>query len=158
LTPRFVPQRFEAAEIATGLQAQLGTLQGLRILLPQAAIARQNLAEALTAQGAVVDVIPIYQTLPATLDSTALTALQQGVDVITFTSGSTVRNFMQGLLDNKLTPNLLASTTIACIGPQTAAAAHELGLPVDLVADDYTIDGLVDALVAHLQKASNHQE
>ena len=153
LTPHFVPQRFEAAEIATGLQAQLGALQGLRILLPQAAIARQNLAEALTAQGAVVDVIPIYQTLPATLDSTALTALQQGVDVITFTSGSTVRNFMQGLLDNKLTPELLQTTTIACIGPQTAAAAQELGLHVDLVADDYTIDGLVDALVAHFQTA-----
>ncbi|MFZ4657684.1 MAG: hydroxymethylbilane synthase [Caldilineaceae bacterium] len=158
LTPRFVPQRFEAAEIATGLQAQLGTLQGLRILLPQAAIARQNLAEALTAQGAVVDVIPIYHTLPAALNGSALTALQQGVDVITFTSGSTVRNFMQGLLANKLTPNLLQTTTIACIGPQTAAAAQELGLHVDLVADDYTIDGLVDALVAHLQKASNHQE
>ena len=153
LTPHFVPQRFEAAEIATGLQAQLGALQGLRILLPQAAIARQNLAEALTAQGAVVDVIPIYQTLPATLDSTALTALQQGVDVVTFTSGSTVRNFMQGLLDNKLTPDLLQTATIACIGPQTAAAAQELGLHVDLVADDYTIDGLVDALVAHFQTA-----
>ena len=153
LTPHFVPQRFEAAEIATGLQAQLGALQGLRILLPQAAIARQNLAEALTAQGAVVDVIPIYQTLPATLDSTALTALQQGVDVVTFTSGSTVRNFMQGLLDNKLTPDLLQTATIACIGPQTAAAAQELGLHVDLVADDYTIDGLVDGLVAHFQTA-----
>ncbi|MCE7980835.1 MAG: hydroxymethylbilane synthase [Caldilinea sp. CFX5] len=158
LTPRFVPHRFEATEIATGLQEQFGTLHGLRILLPQAAIARQNLAEALTAQGAVVDVIPIYHTLPAALNGSALTALQQGVDVVTFTSGSTVRNFVQGLLDNKLTPALLQSATIACIGPQTAAAAHELGLPVALVADEYTIDGLVDALVAHFQKASNRQE
>ena len=60
---------------------------------------------------------------------------------------------MQGLLDNKLTPELLQTTTIACIGPQTAAAAQELGLHVDLVADDYTIDGLVDGLVAHFQTA-----
>lgn len=158
LTPRFVPQRYEAAEVATGLQEAFGTLQGVRILLPQAAIARQNLAESLTAQGASVDLIPIYQTLPAPLTHSAVAELQQGVDVITFTSGSTVRNFVQGLLDNKLTPALLQSATIACIGPQTAAVAQELGLPVDLVAEEYTIDGLVDGLVAHFQKASNRQE
>ncbi len=155
LSPSFVPQRFEATEIATGLQKQLGDLHGLRILLPQAAIARQNLAEALIAQGAVVDVVPIYQTLPAALDADAVAALQQGVAVITFTSGSTVRNFVQSLADNKLGLHILQGATIACIGPQTAAAAHELGLPVDLVADDYTIDGLVDALVAHFQAGIN---
>lgn len=187
LTPNFVPQRFEATEIVTGLQAQLGNLHGLRILLPQAAIARQNLAEALTAQGAIVDLIPIYQTLPAALDSSALAELQQGVDVITFTSGSTVRNFVQGLgvgvtssgkvgtdnsIDGADLPGSLPGqplawqrplwarlqeTTIACIGPQTAAAAQELGLHVDLVAADYTIDGLVDTLVAHFQVACSKE-
>jgi uroporphyrinogen III methyltransferase/synthase len=155
LTPTFVPQRFEASEIATGLQKLVGDLHDLRILLPQAAIARQSLAAALTAQGAIVDLIPIYHTLPAPFDGSAVTELQHGVDVITFTSGSTVRNFVQGLADHHLSPALVAHTTIACIGPQTAAAAQEVGLPVDLVADDYTIDGLVDALVVYFQKGIN---
>lgn len=187
LTPNVVPQRFAATEIATGLQEQLGDLHGLRILLPQAAIARQNLAEALTAQGAIVDVIPIYQTLPAALASSALAELQQGVDVITFTSGSTVRNFVQGLgvgvtssgkvgTDNSIDGadlpgslpgqplawqrplwERLQETTIACIGPQTAAVAQELGLHVDLVAADYTIDGLIDTLVTHFQVACSKE-
>ena len=181
LIPTFVPQRFEAAAIATGLHEQICDLRGLRFLLPQAAIARQNLAEALTEQGAIVDVIPIYQTLPTALDPSALIELQQGVDVITFTSGSTVRNFVQGLgvevtssgkvgMDNRLDGTdlpgrlmgqplvsqsalwaQLQETTIACIGPQTAAAVQDLGLHVDLVATDYTIDGLVDVLVAYFQ-------
>lgn len=151
LTPTFVPQRFEAAEIATGLQKLVGDLHDLRILLPQAAIARQSLAAALTAQGAIVDLIPIYHTLPAPFDASVVAELQHGVDVITFTSGSTVRNFVQGLADHHLSPALVAHATIACIGPQTAATAQEVGLAVDLVANDYTIDGLVDALVAYFQ-------
>lgn len=151
LTPTFVPERFTADDVATGLQALIGDLTGVRILLPQAAIARQNLAETLTAHGAQVDVIPIYQTLPAPLDATALAELQQGVDIIAFTSGSTVRNFVQGVSTGGLALDGLRTATIACIGPQTAAVAQELGLRVDLVATEHTIDGLVDALVAHCQ-------
>ncbi|MEZ4730617.1 MAG: hydroxymethylbilane synthase [Caldilineaceae bacterium] len=151
LTPTFVPERFTADEIAAGLQALIGDLSEVRILLPQAEIARQKLAEALTEQGAQVDVIPIYQTLPAPLAASALAELQQGVDILTFTSGSTVRNFVQGLSLGGLTLDCLHTATIACIGLQTAAAAQELGLHVDLVATEHTIDGLVDALVAHCQ-------
>lgn len=149
LTPTFVPERFEGEEIARGLQAHVGDLRGLRILLPQAAIARLQLADALTRQGAVVDVIPIYQTLPATLEAAALTQLQQGVDVITFTSGSTVRNFMQEITTSNMPSAIVQRAAIACIGPQTAAAAQDLGLHVDLVAAESTVDGLVDALIAH---------
>ena len=153
LTSAFVPERFEGEEIAQGLQARVGDLHGIRILLPQAAIARQQLAEALTQQGAVVDLIPIYQTLPAPLEAPALAQLQQGVDAITFTSGSTVRNFMQGLTNHNMPPAIVQRAAIACIGPQTAAAAHDLGLHVDLVATESTVDGLVDALVAHFSHA-----
>lgn len=155
LTPSFVPARFTAAEIAVGLQEQIGDLTGIRILLPQAAIARQNLAEAFAAHGAEVDVIPIYQTVPASLTATALAALQLGVEIITFTSGSTVRNFLQAVAQEAQAAACLQSATIACIGPQTAATAQELGLHVDLVATEHTIDGLVDALVAHFQVDSS---
>lgn len=158
LTPHFVPQRFEAAEIVTGLQAEDGNLHGVRVLLPQAAIARPHLVEALTALDARVDVIPIYHTVPAPLTPVAVAELQQGVDVITFTSGSTVRNLFQGLIAHQLTPALLHTATIACIGPRTATTAQEVGLRVDLVADEYTVDGLVDALVAHYQVKRSHKE
>ncbi|MBX3015448.1 MAG: hydroxymethylbilane synthase [Caldilineaceae bacterium] len=158
LTPALVPPQFEASAIVTALQATVGNLQGLRILLPQAAIARQAFAAALTAQGALVDVIPIYQTLPAPLSSAALAELQQGVDVITLTSGSTAQNLVQGLTAANLSPTLLDSATIACIGPQSAATAQALGLQVDVVATDYTIDGLVDALVAHLRAMHRQKE
>lgn len=157
LTPAFVPERFEGEEIATGLQARVGELRGLRILLPQAAIARSQLAEALTQQGAVVDVIPIYQTLPATFTAAALCELQQGVDAITFTSGSTVRNFMQGLAASNLPSALVQNAAIACIGPQTAAAAQDLGLPVALIATEATVGGLVDVLVAHFSQVHSKE-
>lgn len=158
LTPAFVPQRFTAEEVAAGLQEWIGDLTGVRILLPQAEIARQNLAEALAQHGATVDVIPIYQTLPAALDTTAVATLQQGVEIITFTSGSTVRNFVLGLAQYDLTPAIFSTATIACIGPQTAAVAQELGLHVDLVAAEHTVDGLVAALVAHFQADTRSKE
>lgn len=157
LTPTFVPERFEGEEIVTGLHAQVGELRGLRILLPQAAIARQQLAEALTQQGALVDVIPIYQTLPAPLEASALIQLQQGVDAITFTSGSTVRNFMQGLAASNVPAAVVQNAAIACIGPQTAATAQDLGLQVDLVATEATVGGLVDALIAHFSNAHSKE-
>ena len=151
LTPAFVPESFVAEELARGLAARIGDLQGVRILLPQATIARQHLAEALTQQGARVDAIAIYQTLPATIDAAALAELQAGVDLITFTSGSTVRNFVQELNGNAAVTERWQAAVIACIGPQTAAVAHELGLRVDVVATEYTIDGLVAAIGAHFQ-------
>ena len=78
------------------------------------------------------------------LDSRA--ALELGVDVATFTSSSTVRN-LNKMLDGDWAA--LESSTIACIGPATEATAKELGLRVDLVADDHSVQGLVDALVDH---------
>jgi uroporphyrinogen III methyltransferase/synthase len=71
--------------------------------------------------------------------------------VATFTSSSTVRNLASMVRDAGLEfPDALAQAKVACIGPITAATARELGLQVDLVAGEYTIDGLVDALLGHV--------
>ncbi len=145
ITPDFVPDVFVAEAIVSGL----GDLEGAKILLPQAEIARAELATLLTASGAAVDAIPVYQTLPAVLEPAAVAALQQGVDVITFTSGSTVRNFIKALHSD---PTLLQQAKIACIGPVTAQTAQELGLRVDIIAEEYSAEGLVHALVAYFQK------
>jgi uroporphyrinogen III methyltransferase/synthase len=68
------------------------------------------------------------------------------LDVLTFTSSSTVRNFVAALGEDLRLPD---GVTVACIGPITAGTARELGLPVHVVAQEYTIEGLVQALVDH---------
>lgn len=136
----FVPPEFVAERILEGL----GDVKGQRILLPRAEIARPALAEGLQAAGARVDEIPVYHTVQPPADAAGLAALAEGVDAVTFTSSSTVRNFvaLAGL-------EKLGAALVACIGPITADTARELGLRVDLVAAEYTIPGLVQALKEH---------
>ena len=73
-------------------------------------------------------------------------ALGQGIDIVTFTSSSTVRNLLEALKGDE---SGLKSSIIACIGPATAATAKELGLRVDLVAEKHNVQGLAESLVAH---------
>ena len=82
------------------------------------------------------------------MDAKAREALSQGMDAVTFTSSSTVRNLVEMLNGDRAA---LDATSIACIGPTTAATARELGLRVDLVASEHTIEGLVSALVTHFE-------
>ncbi len=133
----FIPGEYVAERILDGL----GDVAGKNILLPRAELARAALAEALTQAGANVDEVPVYHTIQPPPDSAGLQALRQGVDVITFTSSSTARNFV-ALAGNEIGPAL-----IACIGPITAQTAQDLGLPVHIVAGEYTIPGLVMALI-----------
>ncbi len=136
VTVDFIPREYVAERILDGL----GNVAGKHILLPRAELARPALAEALQMAGAIVDEVPVYHTLQPSPDPAGLQALRQGVDVITFTSSSTVRNFVS-LAGSETGPAL-----VACIGPITAQTAQELGLPVDIVAKEYTIPGLVEAL------------
>lgn len=138
----FVPREY----IAEALAEQIGDVAGQRILLPRADIARETLAHELRARGAHVDDVAAYRTI--TTDANDPRAqemraqLERGkIDAITFTSSSTVRGFVncQLPIDN-------CQLTIACIGPVTAQTARELGLRVDVVAEEYTIAGLVAAL------------
>jgi len=144
--PAFVPQKFIATEIVAGL----GPIVGQRILLPQAELARQDLAARLTGAGALVDALPIYQTLPVAVDSASLLALQAGLDIILFSSGSMIQNFMTVLDQHGLNLALLGNPQIACIGPITAQTAQTLGLTVDLVAEEHTVEGLVAAVLKQL--------
>jgi uroporphyrinogen-III synthase len=146
----FVPTSYRAESIL----AEIGEVGGQRMLLPRAELARPLLARGLGTLGAEVDEIAAYRTLPGPgIAELAALLGAHHVDVITFTSSSTVRFFQEGLLHSGETPQtiatLLAPPVVAvCIGPVTAATARELGLRVDIVAEAYTIDGLVAALVA----------
>ncbi len=121
---------------------------GRRVLYPRADIARDALPDGLRATGAKVDAVDAYRTVSETVvDPAVLERVRRGeVDVATFASGSSVRNLVALLGGN---PAGLRRTTIACVGASTATAAREFGLDVDVVADDATISGLVEALVRH---------
>ncbi|MBI1743649.1 uroporphyrinogen-III synthase [Candidatus Acetothermia bacterium] len=147
LSVHFVPKRYLAEEIAGGI----GDVRGQRILLPRADIARKALAQALRTKGAHVDEVAVYCTLPEKLSVPDIRQQLQDakIDVITFTSASTVRNFASVLSDASFSA-IVGGVAIACIGPITAKAVEELGLTVHVVAEEHTIDGLLNAIVKEL--------
>ncbi len=147
VNPSTVPEQF----IAESLAAALGDLAGTRVLLPNADIARPTLEDRLREAGAAVDRVVAYRTVPSPdnrVDMAGMLAAGQ-IGAITFTSGSTARAFVQ-----KVGPDALAQsqrTVIACIGPSTAAACRAVGLVPHVVAEVSTEEGLVDALIAHME-------
>ena len=117
------------------------------MLLPAADIGRDEIEKGLTEMGAKVNRLAAYRNLPvAGVSDLAKKAFLDGVDVVTFTSSSTVRNLVEMLDGDR---EALDATFIACIGPVTSATARELGLRVDLEATEHTVEGLVDALTSH---------
>ncbi|MGD8624893.1 MAG: uroporphyrinogen-III C-methyltransferase [Anaerolineae bacterium] len=139
----YVPDAYVAEAVAAGL----GDVQDLRVLLPRADIARPALANLLREGGAQVVEVAVYHTLRPEADPGELADLLARVTVATFTSSSTVRNLAAMADEASLDlPRALARATVACIGPITAATARELGLTVDVMAQEYTIEGLVEAL------------
>lgn len=142
-----VPENFVAESLIESLGQE--NVQGKRFLIPRALVAREILPDQLRAMGATVDVVPAYQTLPPKRKNQDLAhRLQDGViDVITFTSSSTVTNFLDQI-GPELRPHL-DRVTIACIGPITANTAQENGLKVTIVPKQYTVDALVTAIADH---------
>ncbi|HEU5382710.1 MAG TPA: uroporphyrinogen-III synthase [Ktedonobacteraceae bacterium] len=163
LSASLVPNEYIAESVAEALRGE--TLVGKRVLLARAAEARQVLVTELEQAGAQVDVVAAYQTLPVAQDDERgreVIALlnQQQLDVITFTSSSTVHHFMrwlgQAAPDNALTLTRSSSRKtrplIACIGPITATTARSYGLDVSVEASEFTTAGLVEALVEYEEK------
>lgn len=143
-----VPEEYVAEAVAAALVAS--GVDGLRVLLPRAEMARETLAEELEKAGATVDKVVCYRTVPALRRLAGLREeLREGeIDVVTFASSSTVRFLVEGLGDDAAV--LLSNAKVACIGPITADTARDLGIRVDIVASDHTIPGLVEALVSVL--------
>jgi len=122
-------------------------IYGKRFLLPQSNLARTVLAGEIRSTGGLVNEVVAYRTVSAEPDPSELNALRSGVDVVTFTSPSTVHNFVGIVRKNGLDPlNLPGSPLYACIGPVTKRAAEEAGLLTALVANQYTTDGLVEVI------------
>jgi len=141
--PDFVPDEYVAEAILPGL----GDLRGRWVLLPRAEIARKALPEAIVESGGVAHEIAVYQTLPAEPERDGLAVLKSGVDAVTFTSPSTVENFVEIVLRAGMNPlRLPGNPRIICIGPITQKSAEEAGFIDVIVADEYTTEGIVKLL------------
>lgn len=149
IAPHFTPEEYVAEAILPGL----GDLTERWVLLPLADIAHDALPQAIQKANGIAHVVTAYHTLPAEPDPDGMAAIRTGVDIITFTSGSTVQNFVSLMWQAGLDPfHLPENPIIACIGPKTARTAKELGFSVEIVASVYTAEGLVQAISQHLLK------
>jgi len=141
-----VPVEFRAEGIIEAVKEQITA--GMKILIPRAQEAREILPEKLRELGAVVTVVPVYQTIEGDLNGQEIkTMLKNGeIDLVTFTSSSTVKNLL-----NILGPDgsaLVNQVKTACIGPITAQTCLEHMINPAIVAETYTIAGLVEAIKA----------
>ena len=161
-----VPAEYMAEGVVTAMVEESKrrgeSLVGKRVLLARAAEARQVLVSGLLQTGTVVDEVAAYRTVSAAGEDEqgreVLRLLQsQQLDMLTFTSSSTVRHFMHWLMEctaenGAAGTDLIAynpQLKIACIGPITSRTARELGLDVHIQAKEFTIDGLVGAIVEY---------
>ena len=151
VVPDLVPERFvaEALVDAFPIPGRVGVLGGARVLIARAEVAPDVLPEGLSNKGYHADVLPTYRTVPVELSpATAADLRTHGADAITFTSSSTVTNFLSSF--GALTDFAAPAPKVISIGPITSATAVEQGLSVSAEASESTIEGLVAALVSAL--------
>lgn len=144
-----VPKEYVAESVVRSLKSKV---KGKRVLLVRAKVARDVIPRELRKAGAHVDVVEAYETVVPQSSRRRLRAALKNPKkcphVVTFTSSSTVRNFVKLLgRPHRLRSAALAESRMASIGPVTSATLRELGLPVDIAARKYTIPGLVTAIV-----------
>jgi uroporphyrinogen III methyltransferase/synthase len=129
---------------------KLEELKGQKFLLPRAEQARSILSDGLKALGAEVTEVALYRTLPDPLSENRTHVneiFDHGLDWVTFTSSSTVKNFVTGL--GNLFEKVKGTFKVASIGPITSGTIREAGLVVDLEAKRHTIDGLVEEMIRY---------
>jgi uroporphyrinogen III methyltransferase / synthase len=151
-----IPEQYQAEHLLEALSHI--PLADQKVLIPRAEQAREVLPEGLRQMGAEVEVVSAYQTLPVLGGKEELEEkLAQGqINCLTFTSSSTVINFLALFPRQEILP-LLKKATVACIGPITAQTARNNGLAVHIVAKEYTIPGLVQA-IEHYYRGQNSDD
>ncbi len=146
----FVPEEYRAEAIIEGFK-KFG-IKGKQVLIPRAEVAREVLPEKLAELGAKVEVATAYKTVAdeSKVEEVKNLLEKKEVDMVTFTSSSTAKNFVE-LLKGLDLNKVLENVTIASIGPITSQTLKELGLKVDITTKKYTIEGLVESIVSSYQ-------
>ncbi|MFC1982299.1 uroporphyrinogen-III C-methyltransferase [Chloroflexota bacterium] len=149
IIPDYIPEVYTTEGIIAGLKNQ--DIDGQRFLLPRADIADKELGRGIARLGASANEVTAYRTVPANeAINQAKEMLTSGkIDVITFTSSSTVSNLVAAFGEE---PRAINSAKIACIGPKTAETAAKAGLGVDILAKEQTMPGLVMAIEEYFGK------
>ena len=148
----YLPDDYVSEAIVKGFAKK--DLTGKKFLLPRANIAREMLSDELEKFGAEVDNITAYKTVAGSGEEDLTAKLKADeIDLVTFTSSSTVDNFIKKIGGGY--QELLENTKIAAIGPITASTAEDFGLEVDIIADEYTIEGLLRAIKKHYKAINN---
>jgi uroporphyrinogen III methyltransferase/synthase len=149
ITTDYVPTVYTSEGIITGFKRM--KISGRRLLLPRANIDDKELVEGLKGLGFRVDEVAVYRTVPPAAEIAAAKKLLRGggIDIVTFTSSSTVTNLLAAFGQDL---SGLKSVKVACIGPKTAATATKAELKVDIIAKESTVPGLVDAIEEYFQK------
>jgi uroporphyrinogen III methyltransferase/synthase len=148
-----MPDEALAANIAEAF-TEFESIENLKICLLRAEVANPDLPAALEALGAIVDDIPCYKTVAETddLGGVAARLLESGADWLTFTSSSTVEHF-HTRFDLPVLLKRFPQLKVASIGPETSKALLTLGLKPTIEAKQYTLDGLLDSLLAATKPA-----
>ena len=145
-----VADDFVAEGLLDTLEKRAVAPAGTRVLIPSARLARAVLPDALRANGAVVDVLPVYDSMPAERLQAPAERIERA-DFITFTSSSTVQQFV-GLMEaagaGRPLAERLSDAALCSIGPVTSETLRQLGLPVAVEAAEHTAAGLVAAIAA----------
>lgn len=141
----FVPEEFRAEAIVEGFR-KIRMVKG-KILIPRAQVGREILPEELIKMGLKVDVVPVYKVVRPDIDVSWFKGIlnKKEIDVVTFTSGSCVRNFIE-ILGTKEYKILLNGVKIACISPVTADTVRKYGIEVDIIPERYTVEDLTEAI------------
>jgi len=156
-----VPERYIAESVVDSLKEKV---KGKRVLLARAKVARDVIPRELQKMSATVDVVEAYETVIPKSSKTRLQAVMKDPklrpDIITFTSSSTVRNFVR--LINLSAPEGAGKACVegiqfASIGPVTSATLREFGLDSDIEAMEYTIPGLIQAIVSRIASEEPRQ-
>lgn len=146
-----IPNEFIAEDLLKQLAAEVQ--HGDMILMPRGNLARSKLPDGLVELGAVVEDLTIYRTVMNwTYREKLLALLVSGqVDIVTFTSSSTVDNFFK-LLEGANEKEFLHHVKFACIGPVTAKTARKYSIKPDIMPGEYSISGLLDAMERYYSK------
>ena len=154
-----VPDEYRSEGVLRALRGR-GALAGSRVLLPRGNLARDLLPTALRRAGAEVTAVTAYRTTAADLEGRAAELrrmLGDGrVDVVTFTSGSSVRNFVRAVGEDQAS-GLLRRAEVACIGPVTAEAASRLDIAVTIVPAESTVPALLQAITDRLARTDEEE-
>jgi uroporphyrinogen-III synthase len=139
--PDLVPESFTAVDLGAELASVMTS--SARVLVVQAHDARPELLLALTRAGRAADAVAAYATVEAPPDDVG--AVLQGAHIVVLASGSAARSLAKGLGQSRV--GILAAKIVACIGPVTAEEARRAGIPVTIVSREFSMDGVIDAVV-----------